>query len=395
MYNLEDDVKIPSELDSIVEQSMIKVRKIHRKRMGQNVLKTTACMVIIITIFLGWGYSNPVEASQIPLIGGIFGKVQKNVTYSGDYVDKAVVLETEETETEKEKYCYSVTDNGYTVTVKEVFSDGYSAYIGLQVQNEESFGTLDTAENTDDGTSYQYILLWNCAATVDGEDGKLLQVEHTLEGTQIDEHTFEGIMKVDLMSSEMKQKDDFVLNLDVSSLWYQNVDSMEKSNDAGTWNLSFPVDVDSSEAVQYEVEEQVDGFGISSVIVTPYEVIVEAILPPIYATPEEFFEEKKRIAKEDGQDVEHMTKEEIEEYVQTMNHGNYGVALFDQNGERIVWRKTNETERGICYVYARQERELTELHLYIGEGDIDCAKETNESAMAERALFATTLQLQE
>lgn len=67
--------------------------------------------------------------------------------------------------------------------------------------------------------------------------------------------------------------------------------------------------------------------------------------------------------------------------------GDYGIAVFDQNGERIEQKQSVETAQGLSTSLPVAGREITELHIYVGEDAIRCAKETDEQDMAERALY--------
>ena len=62
---------------------------------------TAASAAAVLAVGAGVCYTNPVLASQIPIIGKIFGWVQEDLTFSGQYSGKGITL-TQEQETEKE-----------------------------------------------------------------------------------------------------------------------------------------------------------------------------------------------------------------------------------------------------------------------------------------------------
>ena len=145
MNNWKEEIVIPEKLDTIVADSMKQVKKIHRKHIIKRTSISLACLAIIFAAFFRWGYSNPVLASQIPVIGGIFARSQEHAKYSGDFTGKVWVLEPEETEeaAESSSYIYSATDQGYTFTLKEVYCDGLSLYLGMRVEKEGGLGPIE------------------------------------------------------------------------------------------------------------------------------------------------------------------------------------------------------------------------------------------------------------
>lgn len=423
MYDLENEIPIPEGLDCAVAEGMRQVRRIHERRVGMKAVGTAVGIAVFCMVFLAWGYNNPVLASQIPVIGRLFATVQEEVTYSGDYSGKVQVLE-DDMETETDKYVYSASEQGYTFTASEVYCDGYSLYLGLTVNKEGGFGEISTMPTAADGEEWvQAMALYGISLQPEGKERVYFDGMPLLEGVQTSEDTFEGMIKLSLADVGIRLGDscDMYIYLD----WFMYIDESKreqsekniaehilrdengneiydeegmvvmddsyeeiqcKYNETGNWNLRIPVAVDASEIRDYEINDTADGIGIESVTVTPYEIRLQSILPPLYPTEAALMEAKRAYAAKTS-DVENMTDEEIDEQVSLILYGDYGVAVFDETGTRLEIDTVKENDRGYAYTYPVQGRERKELHIYVGAGETDCYKETDEQAMAERALY--------
>lgn len=428
MYDLKNEITISEGLDRAVAEGMRQVRSIHRRHVVKKTAGTVAGAAFFCMAFLVWGYHNPVLASQIPVIGRLFATVQEEVTYSGDYSGKIQVFGAGE-ETEKDKYVYSASEQGYTFTASELYCDGYSLYLGLTVKKEGGFGKISTMPVTDDGEErVQVIALYGISLQPEGEERVSFSGIPLLEGVQTSEDTFEGIIKLSLeeVGAALPNAYDMYIYLD----WFMYIDESKREeseeniaahvlrdengneiydeegmpvmddsyeeipcryNETGSWKLCVPIVVDASEIQEYEIHETSDGIGIDSVTVTPYEVRVQSILPPLYPTEETQMEAKKEYIADIA---EGMTDEQIEEQVHLALYGDYGVAVFDEAGQRLLLDTAQQNEKGFAYTYPVQGRALKELHIYVGEGEMDCFKETEEQAMAARALYYVNIKVE-
>lgn len=159
--------------------------------------------------------------------------------------------------------------------------------------------------------------------------------------------------------------------------------------------------VDTSGVQKYDVNDSENSFGIGTVTVTPYEIRVESILPPLYGTSEELIAAKRAWLKEihdseeEEYNVEELTDEEVDAQVELAMFGDYGLAVFDQNGSRIYMDAAAANEKGMVYTYPRQEQEITELHIYVGEGESDYIKAGTEETVADRALYHVDVELEQ
>lgn len=230
------------------------------KQIGKIGKVAAAVIAAAVIGTLGLGYFNPVLAAKIPLIGKIFEKVEDNITYSGDYTDQGIVLTNEDPAGNLDTSDYSASDKGITLTASEVYCDGYSVFLTVNIGAEEADFThipehytgANVAENRTaagfyiDGT-------WS----VGGSSPEWL--ENTFEGEVIDSHTFAGMIKVNLAE---KPAGSGQLNLNISGLGYDDdrmLDSEEISASHwtdGSWKLVIPFEVNATDVKTIEVGEK-------------------------------------------------------------------------------------------------------------------------------------------
>lgn len=403
MYEWKNEVPISKKLDDAVAKGMVEVCRMHHRRIMRRTAGTAAGIAVFCAAFFVWGLCNPVLASQIPVIGGIFARVQENVTYSGDYDEKVQMLNVDtETEETEGKYVYAANGQGYTITAKEVYCDGESLFLGLTVTKEGGFGKISKVPTSDYSEKYAQVL-YLYGISIQPEEGEEVffgSQTPVLEGVQTTEDTFEGMVRLSLADMGVKLPENSDIRVNLNWFLYMDEENGGKQDETGEWSLFLPVSVDASEVRKYEINDSVDGFGIGTVTVTPYEIRVESILPPLYETKAELIAAKRAWLKEiydpetEGDNVEELTDEEVDEQVELARFGDYGIAVFDQNGARVYMDAASEDEKGMVYTYPRQEQEIAELHIYVGEGDTDYIKAETESAVAEGALYHVDIRLE-
>lgn len=406
MDNLREEIVIPEGLDQAVADGMRRVKNIHERRVVRKSIGMAAGVMLSLGGFFAWGCCNPVLASQIPVIGRIFENVEDKMTYSGDYSDKAQVLDA--TEVGNGTYVYTASDGDYTFTAEEVYCDGEAIYLGLALENKNGLGRMmaypvydsDASEaevkaafeaaERGEGEVMQEVSLWGL--TVQIGDAVITDGDAVLEGTQTSANTFEGVVRISLADEGIDVTDAFDAQIEINRLFYADED-MQESDIEGSWKLSLPVQVDLGQYTAYEINDSVDGFGIAGVAVTASEIRIESILPPLYGSREELLAAKRAFLAEVGEDADQMTDEWVDEQVALAQYGDYGIAVFDQNGNRVEQQQSIESAQGLITSLPVAGREMTELHIYVGEDAIGCAKETDEQSMAERALYHVDVML--
>lgn len=218
-------------LDQILKQALapeidekeIRVLKMRQGNMKKfNKIGKSAAAVVAAGIIGvgGLGYFNPVLAAKIPMIGKIFEKVEDQVTYSGDYADKGTVLTNEDPAGNLDTSDYSVSDKGITLTASEIYCDGYSVFLTVNIEAEDADFTHIPEHYTgvnaaDNRTAAGFYIggTWG----VDGNSSE--QLQNTFEGEVIDSHTFAGMLKMDLAE---KASGSGELRLNVNGLGYDD-----------------------------------------------------------------------------------------------------------------------------------------------------------------------------
>lgn len=254
------------------------------RRIGAGVAAAIAFIVLGITTL---GIVSPALAAKIPLLGSIFEQTGSNLTYSGNYSDKAQVLTEENESGMPNTLTYMAEDQGYKVTASEVYSDGYSIYLTIQVESEERDFTY-MAEHYTDGSNMEAT-----AATVyspftwevTDADGNVIEngkdLNGRLEGKTVDEHTYIGMLKLDLPT----QYDNAFLNIDIYRMGYddsrpeyQRVDSEAPYFADGNWEFTVPVQADP-DVRTITVDEPGGDYMLHNVVISDYQIVVETILP--------------------------------------------------------------------------------------------------------------------
>ena len=382
-------------LDQILKQALapeindreIRVRRRRKGKMKEFgiVGKATAAAVAVSVIGIsGLGYFNPVLAAKIPLIGKIFEKVEADVTYSGDYKDKGTVLTNEDHEGNLDTLDYSVTDKGITLTASEVYCDGYSIFLTVNIKAKDADFTHIPEHYTgmnvaDERTAAGFYIGGTWSAN--GNSPEMLK--NTFEGEVIDSHTFAGMLKMDL---EQKVSGSGELNLNVDGLGYDDdrmLDSEEISASHwtdGNWNIVLPFEVNETDVKTIEVGEKKGNFTLDNVVISPYQVIVHTTTPGKHKELDDDWREKLLSKDPDLTDAEMY---EIIGY----SYEPCQTIVFNQDGEMLQ----SDMEMAGWAGFAVQGKEIKTLHIFIFDNLDDWARMESEgmnSSVADKAVIA-------
>lgn len=98
--------------------------------------------------------ANPVMARELPLVGGLFEQLQENVSFFGNFADKATALEepsqqaadssdsqtaAPEENSAPSESVYTKTADGLTITFSEIYANDQAVYLSMQAVSEEPF----------------------------------------------------------------------------------------------------------------------------------------------------------------------------------------------------------------------------------------------------------------
>lgn len=370
--------------------------QIHRRRkdkmkifgkLGRGVAAAVAAAVIGT---LGMGYLNPALAAKLPLIGNIFEKVEEDAIYSGDYTDKKIVLTNEDPAGNLNTSDYTVSDQGITLTASEVYCDGYSIFLTVNIESEDADFThiprhytgMNAADNRTaagfyiDGT-------WS----VNGTSPEW--IENTFDGEVIDSHTFAGMLKIDLAK---KYTGSGELNFNVTGLGYDD-DRMLDAEEItashwtdGSWNIAIPFEVNSTDVKTIEVGEKEGNITLEDVVVSPYQVIVHAATP---GEQRELTDDRREKLLSKDPD---MTDAEMFELLGWSYEPCYTIC-FDQNMERLY----PDTEMAGRAGFAVQGKEIKTLYVFIFDNFDDWTQMEQEgmsSSVADSAVISKEIHVE-
>ena len=388
-------------LDQILKQALapeisdkeIRVRRRRKDKMKKiiNVGNAAAAVMAAAVIgTLGLGYFNPVLAAKIPLIGKIFEKVEDDVTYTGDYTDKGTVLANENQAGKLDTEDYSVSDQGITLTASEIYCDGYSVFLTVNIEAEDADFTHIPKHYTgmniaDNRTAAGFYIggTWS----VNGNSPE--QLENIFEGEVIDSHTFAGMLKVDLVE---KVSGSGEFNLNVSGLGYDDdrmLDSEEISASHwtdGNWNLVLPFEVNGADVKTIEVGEKKGDITLNDVVVSPYQVIVHTTTP---GEQRELTDDRREKLLSKDPD---MTDAEMFELL-GWSYEPCQTICFNQDGEMLY----ADTEIPGRAGFAVQGKEIKTLRIYIFDNLDDWARMEEEginSSVADKAVIAKEINVE-
>lgn len=396
-----EDILKQSLAQEVTERDIFQYRKARerkimmiRRRIGFGAVAAVAVLAAAIGII---GFVDPVLASKIPLIGSFFSQTQENLTFSGDYTEKATILEGTDTEGTSDIQILSAQDQGFLLTASEVYSDGYSIYLTLQMEAEqEDFSNIPeyyTQSGPDNpgeklAAGIYTNMEWSLEGTAPEQKTNPFRI---IEGQVIDDHTFAGMVKIDLPE---RQTGDSILDMNITGIGYDDI-RPEMQNHAtesaahwfdGSWNLKIPVSVDLDVKI-ITLDETHENYTLKNVMASDFQVVVDTQIPTL---PELSDEERINLLEEHPEITDDL---DLYDY--------YGIpyvicdtCVFDQDGELLT--PVNETN-GLAR-FAVQGKELTELHIYIFDNwdyGMDSLKGgLSESEAAELAVISKKIVLE-
>lgn len=388
-------------LDQILKQALVpeiddREIRVHTRRKGKmsksgRIGKMVAAAVSVAVIGTGGlGYFNPVLAAKIPLIGKIFEKVEDDITYSGDYTDKGTVLTNEDYAGNLDTSDYFVSDQGITLTASEVYCDGYSVFLTVNIESKDADFTHIPKHYTgtnvsDNRTAAGFYIDGTWSIDEDSSE----RLENTFEGEVIDSHTFAGMMKINFAK---KVSGSGELNLKVDGLGYDDdrmLDSEEISASHwtdGSWNIALPFEVNETEVKTIEVGEKKGDFTLERVVISPYQVIVQTATPGKQRELTDDRREKLLSKDPDLTDAE-MFK------ILGWSYEPCQTIVFNQDGEMLY----ADTEMAGRAGFAVQGKEIKTLRIFIFDNLEDWTQMETEginSSVADRAVISKEIQVE-
>lgn len=320
MQNRLQEIPVSPRLDEVVEKSLKEVRRQAFGKRKRRIYAVCGSAAAVIGLLFAFCLVSPVMAKKLPVIGHIFKSLENQITYSGDYSGKTKLLSDDQTASAKNPY--TVSSKGIKLTASEVYSDGYSVYLSLDIKAEGKKLTDQPVQQNDEiniSGSYKW-----------GKDKIWEPFSDSAQGVWLSDNHFTGIVKMDLNYRKTPRS---------SALLSCRIDFISGSprGTDGRWYMDIPVSVDQKDNHVYDIKDQNKRKqGIKDVVVTPYQVIVHPYMP-LGAYEDMSLEEFNQFLIKKGKAVDEpldsAPASDEGEMWQLENW--YTVAVFDQDGKAL------------------------------------------------------------
>ena len=258
------DIAIPDRIDSVIEKGVQKAVREKKSRKIRFRMASAAAGFVLVCLL---GAANPALATKLPILGSVFGLIEKSITFGGNYSQYATGIN---------ETAYS---NGVRITLSDILCDGQSLYVTYKVESSKPFLYTSWGEAPLDRKQlltteeYNKVDFTNKQLSNSGFAG--------LEGKFLDEKTFVGMEKYNLsmLGEEVPDKFDFMVELTsvgTSAIQHGDRDHIIR----GAWAFKVPVTVDPSLKRTKEVlNVESKGHKVESIAITPFELAVKTSHP--------------------------------------------------------------------------------------------------------------------
>lgn len=371
------DRKVEDAYDMIRNQAKASARRARKKNIRRWVMGLTAAaaaLALSVTVCV----EHPALAAKLPFVGHIFDTVGSEIGYKGDYTAGAKKLVTPEQVQEDGTIDspYVQKSGDITFTVSECNYESMAMYLAVSLESESGFGEdmrnyarygvyTEPGEEPADGEGYS-IMYMESTAVIDLGDEKIIcdpahgtSAPYRIQGQFVDEHTFAGVIRVDLVDMQVLDEnemwksadipDEFGYQLSVTKL-FADFDGEQLTGD---WSFDLDVKLNHENTVTREINEtNEDGIGISTVMKTAYELKAELLLP------------------------------------EGLSRADYIVAVCDRNGLPL------ESQDTLAEIYSVYGRDTSRITVYVVEEAVymeEC-KGNNYPNLPDKAVFRTEVE---
>lgn len=286
-------------------------KNVRRRKSLRGLITGMSAAAAALALIVAVCAANPALAAKLPFIGNVFRTVGEDSGYAGDFEEDTVhLVQTDEVQEGGETESpYVQTDNGITFTVSECNYESMAMYLAVGIESEEGFseelrtfaryGSYEKAPEEEMYQSYS-ILYMDSTSTADfsasgkgiyeGDPAAGTNSPYHIEGKFVDDHTFAGIIRVDLMNMSVLDEtegwkaienaelpDKFIYTLRVTELY---ADPEKGERLSGNWDFTLDVALNHEHTVRKELHEtNEEGVGIGTVTKTAYELYADLVLP--------------------------------------------------------------------------------------------------------------------
>lgn len=329
MKNFEDfvnglnkELTIPDGVNQRVDETLqgLEGRNKNHHFHFSKIATAAACVLLAFGVFF---VSNFAAASDLPIIGDIFKKVQNQIIYSGDYSEKKTVKADKD-----ENAVYSAEDQDIKMTVSEVYSDGFSIFATMKMESQKyDFSKVEVTEDGIQAVNLAVSYGVNCEA--EPYDYELL-----LDGKNEGKNAFIGIVKFDKAEAS---EENGTVNILVRNISIFSENEEEEETIKGAWNLKIPYETDQENTREIAIGEQTDnGLTVEKLFISPYQMVLFSKTPKTNSLYGSFYE----------------------------------TAAFDQDGKNIPFEEIGDQPGELASeIFSLQGRKVSKVHIYVTQNE--------------------------
>lgn len=277
--------------------------KMNRKNKNRKVWKIAAGMAAACVLTAGVAsVANPVLAKEI--FSSVFGnlvenaqgeKYEKEDTEMYTKLGKSATSVQDEIGRQREQgnYVTTMENNGVTVSVSDVYCDGYVLYYTASIKTDhEGLNQADgIVTETKDGPNPSISI---DGAALSGYASKAF--DKSKDGSFVTINQIDLINPTDTQEKSMDlksdEKDVLVVDWEVKQFvgylwdqWKESGDYADTGKVEGDWHLRFPVTVDRSANQSFDIDKAENGITVKSAVKTKAGLVVEVELPDFTKAP--------------------------------------------------------------------------------------------------------------
>ena len=280
-----------------------RMNKMNRRDKNKKAWKIAAGMAAACVLTVGvTSIANPVLAKEI--FSSVFGnlvenargeKYEKEDTEMYTKLGKSATSVQDEVGKQEEQggYVTTMENNGVTVSVSDIYCDGYVLYYTASIKTDN--GELNQADGiiteTKEGPNPSIAI-----------DGAGLSGYSSKAFDKSKDGSFVTINQVDLINPtdtneepidlKVGEKDTLVVDWDVKQFvgylwdqWDESGEYVSTGKVEGDWHLRFPVTVDKSANESFDINKEENGIKVKSAVKTKAGLVVEVELPDFTKEP--------------------------------------------------------------------------------------------------------------
>lgn len=247
-----------------------------------------ACAVVIGAV----GFTNPALADVV--YSNTIGKLIENTIGTKDeneaniyktIAENSVTADEEVAKSQNDEYNTSAECEGVSVSISDIYCDGYVVYYTAVLKTDDEdlnqAAFITSAKGGD-------------AITVNGKEagGVMMGFDKASDGTYVKSGEIDLIGFGNNESEDYSKADSLEIEYTITNLtgykddeWDDNGDYMSTASVDGDWTLKFPVTVDCSENVTYDLNKADNGVKLCNVVKTKAGLVLTIETPDFTKAP--------------------------------------------------------------------------------------------------------------